>query len=121
MPIRQKAAETAVFNGLREVDKRQGWRGPLRTVDLATLEVPAPDPSVKLAEGDIMEGVVTKIAKDHVLVQIGGSTGRLAFDDMAWVTKYRKGKDPNWRMPFRSRISSNRCWRWVMSSVRRGG
>ena len=90
----QKAAETAVFNGLREVDKRQGWRGPLRTVDLATLEVPAPDPSVKLAEGDIMEGVVTKIAKDHVLVQIGGSTGRLAFDDMAWVTKYLKGKDP---------------------------
>ena len=38
----QKAAEAAVFNGLREVDKRQGWRGPVRTVDLATMEVPAP-------------------------------------------------------------------------------
>lgn len=42
----------------------------------------------------MMEGVVTKIAKDHVLVQIGGSTGRLAFDDMAWASKYLKGKDP---------------------------
>ena len=42
-----------------------------------------------------MEGIVTKIAKDHVLVQIGGSTGRLAFDDMAWASKYLKGKDPN--------------------------
>ena len=83
-----------VFHGLREVDKRQGWRGPLRTVDLATLEVPAPDPSVKLAEGDMMEGVVTKVARDHVLVQIGGSIGRLAFDDMAWASKYLKGKDP---------------------------
>ena len=90
----QKAAEAAVFNGLREVDKRQGWRGPIRTVDLATMEVPAPDLSVKLSEGDTMEGVVTKIAKDHVLVQIGGSTGRLAFDDMAWASKYLKGKDP---------------------------
>src|SRR5574340_974430 len=90
----QKAAEAAVFNGLRELDKRQGWRGPVRTVDLATLEMPAPDPSVKLAEGDMMEGVVMKIAKDHVLVQIGGSTGRLAFDDMAWASKRLKGKDP---------------------------
>lgn len=90
----QKAAEAAVSNGLRELDKRQGWRGPVRTVDPATLEVSAPDPSVKLAEGDVMEGVVTKIQKDHVLVQIGGGTGRLAFDDMAWAAKRLKGKDP---------------------------
>ena len=90
----QKAAEAAVLMGLREMDKRQGWRGPIRTIDLATMELPAIDPSVKLAEGDVMEGVVTKIAKDHALVQIGGSTGRLAFDDMAWASKYLKGKDP---------------------------
>lgn len=91
----QKAAEAAVFNGLRDLDKRQGWRGPLRTVDLANIEVPTPNPSVKLAEGDVLEGVVTKIAKDYALVQIGGSTGRLAFDDMAWASKYLKGKDPS--------------------------
>ncbi|MBA2484734.1 MAG: PBP1A family penicillin-binding protein [Nitrospira sp.] len=90
----QKAAEAAVFTGLREVDKRQGWRGPVRTVDLANVEAPVPNPSVKLAEGDMTEGVVTKIAKDHVLVQIGGSTGRLAFDDMAWASRHLKGKDP---------------------------
>ena len=89
----QKAAEAAVFNGLRELDKRQGWRGPLRTVDLTVMEVPAADPSVKLAEGDVMEGIVTKVAKDYVLVQIGVSTGRLAFDDMAWASKYLKGRD----------------------------
>ena len=40
----QKAAEAAVFNGFREVDKRQGWRGPMRTVDLATMEVRRPIP-----------------------------------------------------------------------------
>ena len=90
----QRAAEAAVLNGLRELDKRQGWRGPVRTVDLATLDTPTADPSIKLKEGDVMEGVVTKIGKDFVLVQAGGGTGRLSFDDLAWATKRLKGRDP---------------------------
>ncbi len=90
----QKAAESAVLQGLRELDKRQGWRGPVRTVDLTTLETPSPDPTLKLKEGDTMEGIVLKLAKDHVLVQIGAMTGRLAYEDFAWVTKRLKGKDP---------------------------
>src|SRR5678815_4367140 len=32
----QKAAEAAFASGLRGLDKRQGWRGPLRTVDANT-------------------------------------------------------------------------------------
>lgn len=90
----QKAAEAAVSNGLRELDKRQGWRGPVRTVDLATLVAPASDPSVKLKEGDMVEGVVTKIAKDHALVQAGETIGRLSFTDMTWAMKRLNGKDP---------------------------
>ena len=90
----QRAAEAAVLNGLRELDKRQGWRGPVRTVDLATLDAPTADPSIKLKEGDVMEGVVTKIGKDFALVQAGGGTGRLSFDDLAWATKRLKGRDP---------------------------
>jgi penicillin-binding protein 1A len=90
----QKAAEAAVSNGLRELDKRQGWRGPVRTVDPATLVAPASDPSVKLKEGDMVEGVVTKIAKDHALVQAGETIGRLSFTDVAWAMKRLNGKDP---------------------------
>ncbi|HZN43778.1 MAG TPA: PBP1A family penicillin-binding protein [Nitrospiraceae bacterium] len=90
----QRAAEAAVLNGLRELDKRQGWRGPVRTVDLVTLDTPTADPSIKLKEGDVMEGVVTKIGKDFALVQAGGGTGRLSFDDLAWATKRLKGRDP---------------------------
>jgi penicillin-binding protein 1A len=90
----QKAAEAAVLNGLRELDKRQGWRGPLRTVDPATLGVPSADPSIKLKEGDMMEGVVAKIGKDHVVVYAGGTAGRLAFADLAWAQKRLNGKDP---------------------------
>jgi penicillin-binding protein 1A len=90
----QRAAEAAVLNGLRELDKRQGWRGPIRTVDPATLAVPATDPSIKLKEGDMMEGVVAKIGKDHVVVHAGGTAGRLAFADFAWAQKRLNGKDP---------------------------
>jgi penicillin-binding protein 1A len=90
----QKAAEAAVSSGLRELDKRQGWRGPVRTVDPATLVAPTSDPSVKPKEGDMVEAVVTKIAKDHAVVQAGETTGRLSFTDMAWAMKRLNGKDP---------------------------
>src|SRR5574337_1906255 len=36
----QKLAEAAFAAGLRELDKRQGWRGPLRTADVATTPPP---------------------------------------------------------------------------------
>lgn len=71
----QKAAEAAVFHGLREVDKRQDGVARCARLILTTLEVPAPDPAVKLAEGDMMEGVVTKIAQDHVLDADRGNGG----------------------------------------------
>jgi penicillin-binding protein 1A len=91
----QKAAEAAFAAGLRELDKRQGWRGPLRTVD-----VTAPTPPVvtavidqALKVGDVREGVVTKVAKDHYLVQIGTVVTKLAFDDMAWAKRRLTGPD----------------------------
>jgi penicillin-binding protein 1A len=91
----QKAAEAAFVAGLRELDKRQGWRGPLRTVDLT-----APTPPVvtavidqALKVGDVREGVVTKVAKDHYLVQIGTVVTKLAFDDMAWAKRRLTGPD----------------------------
>src|SRR6185295_2548731 len=85
----QKLAEAAFADGLRELDKRQGWRGPLRTVDLT-----APSPSIVAAVvdqvlkvGDYREGVITKVAKDQYLVQIGTTQAQLAFDDMAWAKR----------------------------------
>jgi penicillin-binding protein 1A len=91
----QKAAEAAFASGVRELDKRQGWRGPRRTVDLGTLQLsqlPASDQPLK--PGDIVEGIVLKVAKDHYVVQVGPVAGRLAFDDMAWAKRLLKGADP---------------------------
>jgi len=90
----QKVAEQAVRNGLRQLDKRQGWRGPLRTQDVSQpLDVPDIAQAGKLREGDLMEGVVTKIGKDYVMVQTESAVGRLAFDDMAWARRRLRGRD----------------------------
>jgi penicillin-binding protein 1A len=92
----QKAAEQAVHAGLLQLDKRQGWRGPIGTQDLTTLTAtPAPTtPSRPVQVGDLMQGVVTKVARDHVVVMAGSITGRLAFEDMAWGRRRLHGKDP---------------------------
>lgn len=91
----QKAAETAFLNGVRDLDKREGWRGPRRTVDLATFqpsELASTDQSLK--PGSLGEGVVLKVAKDHYVVQVGAFAAKLAFDDMAWAKRVLKGSDP---------------------------
>ncbi|MGH7205305.1 MAG: penicillin-binding protein 1A [Nitrospiraceae bacterium] len=90
----QKAAERAIHNGLHQLDKRQGWRGPLDTKNLTTLiDKTTPAPAGTLQEGDLLQGVVTKVGKDHVLVLAGSTEGRLAFDDMAWARRRLKGRD----------------------------
>ena len=91
----QKAAEAAFAYGLRELDKRQGWRGPLRTVDLSapTPPIVAATTDQVLKVGDYREGVITKVAKDQYLVQIGTTQAQLAFDDMAWAKRRLTGPD----------------------------
>jgi penicillin-binding protein 1A len=91
----QRAAEAAFAAGVRELDKRQGWRGPRRTVDLGTLQPSELASSDKpLKPGDVVEGIVLKAAKDHYVVQVGSVAGRLAFDDMAWAKRALKGPNP---------------------------
>jgi len=90
----QKAAERAIHNGLHQLDKRQGWRGPLDHKEITTLIDKAASPPVATPqEGDLLQGVVTKLGKDHVLVLAGSTEGRLAFDDMAWARRRLKGRD----------------------------
>ena len=93
----QKVAEQAIRKGLRDLDKRQGWRGPLGTQDLSTPTDPAASTQAQpqpLNEGDMIQGVVTKVAKDHVMVLAGGTSGRLAFADMEWARRQLRGPDP---------------------------
>ncbi len=91
----QRAAETAFAAGLRELDKRQGWRGPLRTLDITAGIPPGATASSEqpLNVGDEREALVTKVAKDSYAVQIGVGTAKLLFEDMAWAKKRLTGPD----------------------------
>jgi penicillin-binding protein 1A len=90
----QGAAELALRTGLRQLDKRQGWRGPLRTEDIAAVSSPSLVPAQSpLKKGEVLEGVVTKVGKDHVLVRVGSTQGKLLFDDMAWAKRRLRGRD----------------------------
>lgn len=92
----QQAAEQALNHGLRELDKRQGWRGPIGTQDITTL----PPPGVALPQekplvpGEIVRGVVMKLGRDAVHVQVGSVVGLMLFEDMNWAKRRLKGRDP---------------------------
>jgi len=108
----QKAAYEGVVNGLKAVDKRQGFRGPIKYLSEAEIgdfckhvEEGIDLPSLK--EGATYQGVVTAVnpGKSEVTVRVGDRTGILNRKNMAWAGKLnllatygkpeRKGKTLN--------------------------
>jgi penicillin-binding protein 1A len=95
----QQVATAVLEEGLRELDKRQGYRGPLRR-DVSPDEFSAKqvsseastDPPVR--PGQIIEAVVTKVGKDGLTVLARGLTGRIAPADLMWARRRLKGPDP---------------------------
>ena len=94
----QKTAETALQQGLRNDDKRRGWRGPEKNI----LKNPALLPSGKpvtlatyadedwrkpLEPGGLVHGLVMEVTPDHALVRFGELTARLMPADFAWTKK----------------------------------
>lgn len=95
----QRAAERAVEQGLKALDKRQGWRGPLKTLtkeELADLLANAQDSSGDPPEeGEVAEGVVTKVERNFAEVLVRSTTGRLDVQDMEWAKTRLKGPSPS--------------------------
>lgn len=92
----QTAANKALNEGLRAIDKRQGFRGPIGHQEVeqpvqASAEnegnVTTGEPTV----GELIEGVVTKVESDHVWVMASGLHGKVLMQDMAWAKKRLKG------------------------------
>ena len=82
----QHLAEEALSKGLRELDKRQGWRGPLRHEEPpATLpeELPIAFP----AFGEIMEGRVLNVSQEEVTVLAHDLVGTITLPDMLWAER----------------------------------
>ncbi len=87
----QLSAVNAIQNGLREVDKRRGWRGAaenkkdidiekeLKTREIATTVVNNP--------GDIYTGLVLQVTAEEATVKTRGMIGKLSVKDALWASK----------------------------------
>jgi len=86
-----RMAERALGRGLREVDKRKGWRGPIGHIEEAdssafvsgffinTEAVPEPD--------TVYPALVTEIANQTVKVDLGFFKGELDLAEAAWARR----------------------------------
>jgi penicillin-binding protein 1A len=94
----QKTAQQALRQGLRDDDKRRGWRGPednillkprqLRNGHMATLETYTdPDWSSPLEAGNLVHGLVMEVTRQYALVRFGEATARLTLPDFAWTRR----------------------------------
>jgi len=87
-------AEEAIAKGLKELDKREGYRGPLEHLDPGDIETFSQAIEGQLilsplqAEA-VVKGVVAEVddAADTVSVRIGNEHGVIALKDMKWARK----------------------------------
>jgi penicillin-binding protein 1A len=92
----QVSATGSIREGLRALDKRQGFRGPIGEVDSVE--------NFKKKEGsliqtnpfgkdEIFDGVVTSVEDQFARVEAKGISGRIRLEDMIWAKKQLRGKD----------------------------
>ncbi|HLH31308.1 MAG TPA: PBP1A family penicillin-binding protein [Terriglobia bacterium] len=95
----QKAADAAVRAGLREYDKRHGWRGADRNLinegveDLESFELP--EWKFPLRTNDIVPGIVLDLTKTGATIKIGSQSvsyqAELRPQDIAWTNAKTAG------------------------------
>jgi penicillin-binding protein 1A len=90
--VNQKAAQDAMQAGLKDLDRRQGYRGPEQVLTKEQIDAFCQDVAQKLTQnplvvGETYPGVVTEITKDNkrVMVRIGDRTGYIPCESMRWA------------------------------------
>jgi penicillin-binding protein 1A len=86
----QAAAARALQEGLRDLDKRRGWRGPLEHRDVdAEKELKKKDASQFLTgvSGDIVPGIVLRVSAKEATIKARGVVGRLSLDAAQWASR----------------------------------
>lgn len=98
----QEAAMKAVQEGLRDLDKRRGWRGPIdrkknidvqremKTRDLSAIVVTNP--------GELSSGLVLKVDDNEAVIKARGVIGKLALADARWASRVLDPKTGTIRM-----------------------
>ena len=98
---KQKMARAALLKGLAELDKREGYRGPIQHVEgRALIDFQKKAAESLIAEppgpGEVVQAVVMKVDDNQntVWVQLGTQMGRLLLERMEWARK------PNHKVPY---------------------
>jgi penicillin-binding protein 1A len=93
-PAMQKAAEEAVKIGLRQLDKRQGWRGPIGHINLdESKDSQSEEPTLrdlvqKSPTKGLFHAVVLKVTEDSAEILVADTyKGRIALKDMRWARR----------------------------------
>ena len=92
----QKAATSSVKNGLRALDKRQGYRGPIVHKSRTEIQEWLEGSIGALTQddiipGDIMEGIVIGVEDAFATIKAGRLTGRISIENMLWAKKMLSG------------------------------
>jgi len=92
----QEAAEETLKQGLRNDDKRRGWRGPEKNI-LKTPLLTSDGKPISLetyvedgwkhppTAGDLVHGLVMDVKADHAEVRFGNVTARITPPDFSWT------------------------------------
>jgi len=89
----QRVAREEIDAGLRDLDKRQGFRGPMERVapeDWPTYQQGLVETQADMLKpGAVVKGLVTQVnnQKAAVSVSLGAASGILALEDMDWARK----------------------------------
>jgi len=92
----QKLAEKSLQQGLRQLDKRQGWRGPIGHVTYHKDFVPPDEypelhnPQTAMVQ-NLYRALVTKVTKQSAQILVGNTyKGTIALEDMKWAQRRLK-------------------------------
>jgi len=86
----QSFAAKALQEGLRELDKRRGWRGPLEHKDIdikKELKNKESIPTVMTHPGEISSGLVLKVTEKGAIIKTNGFVGKLSIEDARWASR----------------------------------
>ncbi len=99
-----RIAQDAMDAGLRELDKREGYRGPIRTMNVKSmmdfLEEKTRSMSGPLRFGQVTDGVITNIDSENIYVHMGGYVQ--GGTKREYVGQIKIDPNPKWwvRQPF---------------------
>ncbi|MBI2884082.1 MAG: PBP1A family penicillin-binding protein [Candidatus Methylomirabilis oxyfera] len=83
--VAQRSAETALLDGLREIDKARGFRAPRTRSSTSAVAGKGVLPYLIPKAGETLSATVTKVLPKAITVQAGGYQGDIALDKVPWL------------------------------------